>query len=120
MKNVLLIDDDIYNQENIRLNLIPSDNHIDCVNTAEEGLKYLNNKDYDLIISEVLLPDQSGISFARKVREMGMMSKFILITDVMEKNIQESVQELHIDKLVQKPYHEPDLFYAIREMLSEN
>jgi CheY-like chemotaxis protein len=120
MKNVLLIDGDIYNQENIRLNLISSNNHIDCVNTAKEGLEYLNNKDYDLIISEVLLPDQNGVTLARKIKEMGRKSKFILLTDVMEKDLQDTARELHIDKLVQKPYDEPELFYSIREMLADD
>ncbi|HMA62591.1 MAG TPA: response regulator [bacterium] len=118
MKNVLLIDDDIYNQENLKMNIIPSGNNIDCAKTAKKGLEYINKKKYDLIISEVRLPDQNGFSLAQKIKSMGQNGKYIMLTDFMSKDIKDKVKKLKIDKLVQKPYYEPDLYRTIREMLN--
>jgi len=118
MKNVLLIDDDHYNQENIRLNLIPADNNVDCVETAQKGLEYLFNKHYDLIISENELPDQSGIDLVKKIKNKGMKGKFILLTDLMNKDIIGEAEKLHIDGLFRKPYDEPELYRFIKNILS--
>lgn len=119
MKNVLVIDDDLYNRENIRLNLIPSENHIDCVDTAKEGLECLSRKNYDLIISEEFLPDQSGINLLKKIQAMGKKNKFILFTNFGINRIKEEAEKLEIDKLVEKPYNESELYRSIKKMLSD-
>jgi DNA-binding NtrC family response regulator len=79
---ILLIDDDpaslLALSEALRLRL--GDITVDTVDTAEDGLSLMSSTDYDVIISDVVMPSMNGIAFLKEARRRQPTVQVILIT----------------------------------------
>jgi DNA-binding NtrC family response regulator len=53
---------------------------VDRADSAESAFKLLENKSYDLIITDIILPGISGIELMTKYRETNPAQKVIIIT----------------------------------------
>lgn len=66
---LLIVDDDPVNLEIIHHLLAGEGYQITAVTRAEEVLQQLDQREWDVIISDVMMPQMSGYELARKVRE---------------------------------------------------
>src|ERR1700679_3707704 len=53
---------------------------VDGVNTAADGLDYIKTYHYDLIIIDLQLPDGTGTSLLKQVRELGHSMPALILT----------------------------------------
>ena len=79
---------------------------------GEEGLKMAVEEKPDLILLDILLPKMDGITMAKKLKEKGVNSQIIFLTNLKdEEHISEAVEivketdyiiksDLHIDQIV--------------------
>jgi PAS domain S-box-containing protein len=54
--------------------------HVDTCTSARAALEILNKKNYDVIISDYLMPEMDGIEFLKRVRATGSTIPFIIFT----------------------------------------
>jgi PAS domain S-box-containing protein len=81
MISVLYVDDEPILLEIGKLYLEQSGEFgIDTLTSAHKALKTLNNKNYDAIISDYLMPAMDGIEFLKKIRTSGNTIPFIIFT----------------------------------------
>lgn len=59
-----------------------SDMNITCVSNAKDALKELAMKTYDCVVSDILMPVDDGLAFAKMLNEMNMAPKFIFTSGV--------------------------------------
>ena len=81
------------------------------------GLDYAKNKDIDLIILDIMLPDIDGFEVCRKIRARGITIPILMLT--AKKEIPDRVKGLDMgaDDYLTKPFSFDELLARIRALL---
>ncbi|WP_338114623.1 ATP-binding protein [Paenibacillus faecis] len=66
---ILVVDDDPVNLDVIQAILDAEDYSITTVTSGEKALKALDSREWDLVLSDVMMPRMSGYELARRIRE---------------------------------------------------
>lgn len=69
MANLLLVDDDPVLLDLIARLLRRAGHHVTLANHAVEGLTLAHTQPFDVIITDVMMPDTDGYAFTRQLRE---------------------------------------------------
>ena len=80
MEKLLIIDDDESLNEALRLILVKEGYEVSTAENAEEALSQITRINFDLVISDLKLPGDSGIDLLKKVRQSNEDLPFIIIT----------------------------------------
>ena len=74
MHNVLIIDDDRELCLIIKRSVLLEDIEADICNTEKVGLQKLKEKQYQLVILDVMMPGMDGFETLEKIRKIGRAS----------------------------------------------
>lgn len=77
---LLVVEDEPINQRVIRVLFSAHDVEIDVVGTGAEALSFAKDKNYDLIMLDVGLPDMSGVDVALQLKANGVDSVLVALT----------------------------------------
>ena len=78
--NILLIDDDEWIRDSMRVFFETEGCRLTSVETAEEALDMVHRQDFDLVICDYKLPGLSGLTFLKELRQVQAQALTILIT----------------------------------------
>ena len=67
-KRVLVVDDEKLIVKGIRFSLEQDDMKVDCAYDGEEALKFARENTYDMILLDIMLPDEDGVSILKKLK----------------------------------------------------
>lgn len=87
MKNILLVEDELELREMFKLIMNKHFKVTECTN-GSEALQLLNDKKFDLIVSDYKMPVMNGLILLEKVRQLDPSIPFFLLTgslDCLEK-----------------------------------
>jgi two-component system, NtrC family, response regulator PilR len=82
MAHLLVIDDQKSLCELLEIALRKAGHRVETVTSAEGARRRLESKIFDIVISDICLPDSSGVDLLRFAKEIAPSSYFILITGV--------------------------------------
>ncbi len=102
--NILLIDDDEWVRDSMRLFFETEGCHLTAFETAEEGLKALNLQTYDIIISDYRLPGMDGLDFLKQTQVINCGAIKILITAYGSKEVVTEAGRYGIQSFIEKPF----------------
>lgn len=68
-KQVLVVDDEKLIVKGIRFSLIQDGMEVDCAYDGEEALEMVKNKQYDIILLDIMLPKMNGLEVCQTIRE---------------------------------------------------
>lgn len=68
MNRILIIDDDRELCTLIKRSVLSEDIEADCCNTGKDGLKKIKEKDYQLVILDIMMPGMDGFETLEKIR----------------------------------------------------
>lgn len=91
----------------------------DYLTDGESGLKRVlfHNKDYDLIILDLMLPKMSGYEVCKKIREMEITTPIIILTAKSDTETKISLLDIGADDFVVKPFEFGELSARIRALV---
>lgn len=69
MARVLVVDDEKLIVKGIRFSLEQDGMEVDCAYDGEEALECIHNKEYDIVLLDLMLPKLSGMEVCQQVRE---------------------------------------------------
>lgn len=112
MKKILIVDDDISFGLMLKTFLEKNKYEVKTVLTAGDGLKGLKNAAYDLVITDLRLPDIYGLDFLEKVKRLDAHLPVVLMTGYAD--IQSAVEAMKLGAVdyITKPI-KPDELLAI-------
>ena len=95
---------------------------VDCASEVEEAQALLDNRRYDVVLSDIrlngpLLAD--GFAIVRQVRHAWPETKIIVLTAYQSPEVEELAAQLKVDRLISKPEPLPRLAAVIEALLSE-
>jgi DNA-binding NtrC family response regulator len=79
-KKLLIVEDEETLRESLKRVFIRDGYEVESVGSSEAALKTINDTNYDLVISDIVLPGVNGIAFLKRCREHNPDLKVIIIT----------------------------------------
>ena len=78
--NILLVDDEQPIREALLLLLKNADYRISGCGSGQEAIQHLKNEQFDIVVTDLFLPDITGIDILKKAKELSPAIEVILIT----------------------------------------
>jgi len=120
MARILVIDDDAAVRNALEIMLEGPAYSVEFCATGKSGLEALRNKDFDLVISDVIMPETDGLEVLFAVKKDFPLLKVILISGGGRTSASEYLKlgnSLGADGVVQKPFTLTELIAAIETTL---
>ena len=116
-KPILIVDDEPIVRESIRDWLKDAGYQVAMAETGEKALEMIKEQDFSVIVLDIRLPGQTGITVLKQVKALRPEIKSIIITAYPSTELLNEAKKLGaIDYLV-KPIAPDDLDRLIRETL---
>ncbi len=113
---LLVVDDDSFNLRLLEVILKKWGLQADVCQSGREALDRLDEGVYHLILTDIHMPDVSGLDLCRQVRSRQDTPIIALTANVMEHDIA-SYLEQGINKVLLKPYTEDQLYHILSQYL---
>lgn len=122
MPSVLVVDDDDQVRQLIRETLEQAGYGVQDARDGKEGLEWYRVKPTDLVIMDILMPDQDGLESIMTLRREFPMSRVIAITGGSDMigilNFLDVAKMLGARRTLQKPFEMKTLLDAVAAELS--
>ncbi len=117
VSTVLIVEDDLTFSTMLKTWLGKKEFDVETASTSARARKILLSKEFDLVISDLRLPDQDGINLLSWLREQKKNTPFIIMTGYAE--IQSAVQcmKLGATDYISKPIQPDELLKKIKEAI---
>ncbi|RXJ00699.1 DNA-binding response regulator [Anaerobacillus alkaliphilus] len=102
---ILVVEDDVYIQELIQEFLQAQNYQVDVTDDGLEAWRLLasNERKYDLVLLDVMLPNLDGFSLCKMIRQKSALP-VIILTALSEEKDQLKAFELEADDFITKPF----------------
>ena len=117
---VLVVEDERDLNHLIKKRLKEEGLSVDACYNGEEALDYLASVDYDLLISDIMMPKMDGIELVKRLREMKKDIPFIFLSakDAVEDRV--GGLDAGADDYLIKPFAFEELLARVRVLLRKN
>lgn len=92
------------------------------VRTAEDGekaIEAIDQEDFDVIISDIMMPFISGFELLKILKERGTKSPILMLTSLNSDTAENQAYDLGADDYVTKPFNPKDLTERIKKLLDK-
>lgn len=121
MRQVLVIDDEPDIREGLAEMLESSGYRVTIAANGREGLRLYKEGRFDLVITDIIMPDQEGIETIRAIRKQGGDAKIIAMSGgglVDPLGYLSMARKLGADRIFEKPLDFEDLLAAMNQLLA--
>ena len=115
--HLLIVDDDERIRSLLQQFLIQSDYLVSTAEDAEQARTLLSAIEFDLIILDVMMPGQDGISFTAELRKLQNKTPILLLTARGETEDRIKGLEAGADDYLPKPFEPKELLLRINAIL---
>ncbi len=103
-KKILLVDDDEWIRNSLRLFFESEGCHLTALETAEEGMELLKRENYKIVITDYRLPGMDGIEFLKRIQASHPDTIKILITAYGSKDVFLAARKIGVQDFIDKPF----------------
>jgi DNA-binding response OmpR family regulator len=121
-QRILLIEDDVFMIDLLANEFVNAGFLITIAKTGKEGVEKFEETKPDLIILDLLLPDQDGFDTLRQIRRKanGMETKVIILSNIAEESNREEAKRLGVlDYMVKSNLPLADILAHIKTALAK-
>jgi DNA-binding response OmpR family regulator len=97
--------------------LVEAKFQVDCAFNLLEAQNFIDEKAYDLIILDWMLPDGSGVEFLKQNRDLNLLTPVLLLSSKSEDFEKAEALDCGADDYMQKPFSNIELLARIRAIL---
>ena len=117
-RTVLIVDDEERILKALQRTLRNENYNIFTATGGEDGLKLLEMREFDLVMSDQHMPGMDGVTFLRKVRAEQPQTLTIMLTGAKEISVaMEAINDAGVYKFILKPWDDDDLKVTLRRAL---
>ncbi len=89
-----------------------------AVDRGTEALPLLESEHFDLLLSDIVMPEMDGIELAQRCAEVSPRTKVMFITGFAAVTLRAN-QEMPSTRVLSKPFHLRDLVLEVQRMFGE-
>ena len=115
---ILLAEDDAAMRTYLERALHNAGFAVDSVDRGTAALPLLEDNHYDLLLSDIVMPEMDGIELAQKCNEMSPDTKVMFITGFAAVTLKASREQPQA-KVLSKPFHLKDLVMEVERVLGD-
>src|SRR5512134_3717843 len=114
---LLIVDDERSMREMLSILLRRDGHDVTVATNGREAIDVLGRQPFDLVVSDVKMPDVSGVEVIRAARSVNPSIIAIMITAFGSRELIDEVGQLGVDDYVEKPFNVEVLKFRIRKEL---
>ena len=120
--NVYFIDDSATMREVIKIAFRRENIHVITCSDASSALSQFEQYPPDVVITDVIMPDQDGYSVCSQIKQNPLYGKtpVILMSGVVNKNVADRAIAVEADELVRKPFQPQELIGRVKNLLGHS
>ncbi len=106
-KGSVLVADDSVLLQSLMKDLL-KDYNISSVDVADDGLEAIHmvqEKDYNLVIMDILMPNMNGLTAIEKIMDIRPDTPIIVLTALQNTKIMSECKKLGVKEFITKPFH---------------
>lgn len=115
--SVLVVDDEPAILKSISTVLKHEKINVTCAQSSHEALEALSKQSFDVILLDIIMPEQDGFSLLKELRDTRILSPVILLSGREEDFIQVEGLSLGADDYMTKPFSKTVLVSKIRAIV---
>ena len=118
MASILIIDDSPSIRAFLEQTLVGAGHMVTTASDGRQGLATLQKQRFDLVITDIFMPETDGIETIRHARRAGILPRVIAISSkdsIM--NLLPAAKMLGAMRTIQKPFTAPQLLEAVDAVL---
>lgn len=116
---IIAIDDNLTNLKLIE-KLLEDKYDMVCFQDAMDALAYLKNHQADLILSDLMMPEMTGIDLLKQIQAQNLLIPFIIISAYDNQKYIEQAYYHGALKYIVKPINPDELFKVVDSSLTIN
>jgi CheY-like chemotaxis protein len=118
--SILVVDDDEFLTETFKVILETVGYHVDIAASGMQAIHKTRDKDYDLIILDIKLPDINGDEVARIMKKQGKKMRIVMITGY--EKLAEGLKEEPVEakEVLMKPISPNNLLTVTKKVLQDD
>jgi len=113
---ILIVDDEKDMRDSLRDLLTRDEYQVDVSSNGDEALRLYKNKTYDLVISDIIMPEMDGIALLKKLKDFDQEASVILITGYSSIQGAISAIKLGAEDYFTKPFKAIEIKKVIRRI----
>jgi CheY-like chemotaxis protein len=119
---VYFIDDSATMREVIKIAFRRENIHVITCADAASALNQFEQHPPDVVITDVIMPDQDGYSVCSQIKQNPQFGKtpVILMSGVVNKSVADRAVAVQADELVRKPFQPQELISRVRNLLNSS
>jgi len=110
---ILVVEDDPRMVELLRLGLVEQGHGVTMATTAEDGLRLVDETDFEAIVLDIGLPGRSGYAMARELLERPLRPAILMLTALSHEDHVVLGLDAGADDYITKPFSFPELIARI-------
>lgn len=112
--NILVIDDERSQREIMALILRSEQYEVDLASTAKEAVGKFQNGEFDVVLTDLKLPDTDGLGIVQKIFQLNPLASLIIMT--AHGSIDSAVEAMKLGALdyITKPLEREELLIAVK------
>ncbi|MBV7266793.1 cell cycle two-component system response regulator CpdR [Erythrobacter ani] len=91
---------------------------VSSVDRGTEAIPLLESEEFDLLLSDIVMPEMDGIELAQRCAEISPRTKVMFITGFAAVSLRASREQPHA-KVLSKPFHLRDLVLEVERVFEE-
>ena len=120
MISILIIEDDVAFSAMLKTFFEKRDYKVDTAFSAEEGFKKLGSAKFDILLTDVRLPDRDGLEILLEVKKHYPHIQVIVMTNYAEINMAVKAMKNGAFDYVSKPFQPETILQTINNALNQH
>jgi CheY-like chemotaxis protein len=116
--NILLVDDEEAICNVVKKFLEEKGYSVVDTTSGKKGLKLFKDKSFDLVLSDITMPDMDGVKLISELKSIDPAIKLVTLTGHVAEKKLEAARKAGADQILLKPFKKEDLYRAIGRALS--
>jgi DNA-binding response OmpR family regulator len=118
-RKFLVIDDDALVRDSISMMLQSIDSKVDLAQDGIQGLEMFKNNNYDIIITDIIMPEKEGFETITDIKKIDERAKIIAISGGSREGMGAYLpiaENLGAKAILYKPFNQEELIYTIEKI----
>jgi two-component system copper resistance phosphate regulon response regulator CusR len=119
-KKILIVDDHYKTVQSIRKGMMENNIEVDVAYDGKTGSQLAISENYDVIISDIIMPEMTGIEFCKSLRKQGVQTPVLLLSALDSTEMKINGLDSGGDDYLTKPFEFVELLARVRALARRN